>query len=122
MRAGFQNRRREAARSLVALLLLLYCGCAHLAEVKLTLTRLPTAPGNDEQLQPARRYLVAAEREHPLVSLGKDISAARLSLNVLEQRSDDSFAQNLYNFSVAHAVQNIARKSSTVVATNQWLH
>ena len=53
--------------------------------------------------------MVAAERQEPLVALGSDLSAAKLSLNILEQRPDDLPAQNIYNFSVARAVQNIER-------------
>jgi hypothetical protein len=85
------------------------CGCAHLATVKETQARLPTASGSDERLRVASKYLVAAEQEQPLISLGNDISAARLSLNVLEQRPGDSSALSIYNFSVARAVQNVER-------------
>jgi pimeloyl-ACP methyl ester carboxylesterase len=84
-----------------------WCGCAHLATVKTTQPRLPAATGSDEQLQVARQRLIAAEREQPLVSLGNDLSAAKLSLSVLEQRPSDSSAQSIYNFSVARAVENV---------------
>jgi pimeloyl-ACP methyl ester carboxylesterase len=83
------------------------CGCAHLATVKETRARLPVATRNDEQLQAARQCLVLAERQQPLVSLGEDLSAARLSLQVLERRPNDSLAQSIYNFSVARAVENV---------------
>ncbi len=83
------------------------CGCAHLATVKTTRAPIPAASGNDDQH--AREYLVAAERQEPLVALGNDLSAAKLSLSVLEQRPSDSSAQSIYNFSVARAVENIER-------------
>ena len=85
------------------------CGCAHLASVKGTRARPPAATGNDEQLQAANQCLVSAEREQPLVALGADLSAAKLSLQVLERRPNDSLAQSMYNFSVARAVENLER-------------
>jgi len=83
-------------------------GCAHLATVKQRPVRVPV-DGSDEQLQAARQRLVAAERERPLVSLADNLSAAKLSLTVLEQRPKDPFAQSIYNFSVARAVENVER-------------
>ena len=83
-----------------------WSGCAHLATVKQTPALVP-AGGNDEQLLVARQRLVAAEREQPLVSLSGDLFAAKLSLNVLEQQPDNLSARNLYNFSVARAVENV---------------
>jgi len=85
------------------------CGCAHLASVKVTRARLPGVTGNDKQLQAAKQCLVSAEREQPLVSLGDDLSAAKLSLQVLERRPNDSLAQSVYNFSVARTVENVER-------------
>jgi hypothetical protein len=85
------------------------CGCAHLATVKVTRAPLPAATGNDEQLQAAKQCLVSAEREQSLRSLGKNLSAAKLSLQVLERRPNDSLAQSVYNFSVARAVENVER-------------
>ena len=84
-----------------------WCGCAHLATVKETRARLPTATASDQQLRVAKAYLSAAEREQPLTALANDLSAAKLSLQVLDQRPGDSSAQSIYNFSVARAVQNI---------------
>jgi pimeloyl-ACP methyl ester carboxylesterase len=84
-----------------------WCGCAHLATVKTTRAPLPAATASDEQR--ATEFLVAAEREQPLPALGEDLSAAKLSLNILEQRPDDSSALNIYNFSVARAVENVER-------------
>src|ERR1700730_6627814 len=82
-------------------------GCAHLATVKTTRTPLPVATESDQQ--GAREYLVAAERQPPLSALGNDLSAAKLSLNVLEQQPGDSSAQSIYNFAVARAVENVER-------------
>ena len=85
------------------------CGCTHLASVKGTRPRPPAATGNDEQLQAAKQCLLSAEREQPLLSLGQDLSAANLSLRVLEQRPNDSSARSIYEFAVARTVQNIGR-------------
>lgn len=84
------------------------CGCAHLATVKQTRPVVPPT-GSDKQLQPAIQRLAAWEREQPLVSLGGDLFAARFSLHILEQQPDNLSARNLYNFSVARAVENIER-------------
>ena len=85
------------------------CGCAHLATVKETRARLPAATESDEQLQVAKQHLVAAQGAQPLLSLGEDLSAAKLSLQMLEQRPNDASAQSIYNFSVARAVENVER-------------
>ncbi len=92
-----------------ALSIFSWCGCAHLATVKETQARLPTASGSDERLRVASKYLVSAEQKQPLISLGDDLSAARLSLDVLEQRPGDPFALSIYNFSVARVVQDVER-------------
>jgi pimeloyl-ACP methyl ester carboxylesterase len=86
-----------------------WCGCAHLATVKETRPRVPTATGSEEQLGTATKHLSRAEREQPFLSLGDDLTAAKLSLSVLEQRPNDSSAQSIYNFSVARAVENVGR-------------
>jgi pimeloyl-ACP methyl ester carboxylesterase len=85
------------------------CGCAHLATVKTTKPRVPTIIAGDDQLRTATEHLAHAERAQPLLSLGEDLSAAKLSLQVLEQRPNDSSAQSIYNFSVARAVENLER-------------
>jgi pimeloyl-ACP methyl ester carboxylesterase len=85
------------------------CGCAHLATVKETRARLPAATESDEQLQVAKQHLVVAQGAQPLLALGEDLAAAKLSLEVLEQRPNDSSAQSIYNFSVGRAVENIER-------------
>ena len=85
------------------------CGCAHLATVKTMQPRVPPIASSDAQLRDATECLMRAEREEPIVSLGNDLAAAKLSLNVLDQRPDDSSAQSTYNFSVGRAVGNIER-------------
>jgi pimeloyl-ACP methyl ester carboxylesterase len=84
-------------------------GCTHLATVKNTRAPLPAITESDQQLHAARQRLIAAEREPPLTSLGDDLSAAKLSLNVLEQRPNDVSAQSIYNFSIARTVENVER-------------
>jgi pimeloyl-ACP methyl ester carboxylesterase len=86
-----------------------WSGCAHLATVKETRPRVPTATASEEQLRTATEHLSRAEREQPFLSLGDDLTAAKLSLSVLEQRPNDSSAQSIYNFSVARAVENVGR-------------
>ena len=85
------------------------CGCAHLATVKTTQPRIPTIAASEDQLTIAKQHLATAERAQPLVALGDDLSAAKLSLQVLDQRPHDSSAQSIYNFSVARAVENVER-------------
>src|SRR6476469_2657188 len=93
----------------VALSIFGWCGCAHLATVKTTEPRVPTIAASEDELALAKRYLAAAAREEPLRSLGEDLSAAKLSLQVLERRPNDSLAESIYNFSVARAVENVER-------------
>jgi pimeloyl-ACP methyl ester carboxylesterase len=101
------------------------CGCAHLATVKTTQPHVPTIPATNERLALATQELTAAEREQPLIALGNDLSAAKLSLSVLEQRPSDLSAQSIYNFSVARAVENVERanlqpwRQATKVPFNQ---
>lgn len=85
------------------------CGCAHLATVKTTEPRVPTIASNEGELALAKRRMAAAQRAQPLVALGDDLSAAKISLNVLEQHPNDPAAQSIYNFSVARAVENVER-------------
>jgi pimeloyl-ACP methyl ester carboxylesterase len=84
-------------------------GCAHLATVKTTEPRIPTIAANEHELTVAKQHLATAERSQLLVALGDDLSAAKISLNALEQRPNDSAAQSVYNFSVARAVENVGR-------------
>jgi pimeloyl-ACP methyl ester carboxylesterase len=82
-------------------------GCAPLATVKTTEPRIPAIAASQGELTLAKQQLAAAERAQPLVALGNDLSAAKISLNVLERRPNDSAAQSIYNFSVARAVENV---------------
>jgi pimeloyl-ACP methyl ester carboxylesterase len=85
------------------------CGCAHLATVKETRPQIPAIAANEDELSLAKQHLSAAQREQPLLALGNDLSAAKLSLQVLEQQPNDSSAVTIYNFSVARAVENVER-------------
>ena len=49
---------------------------------------LPTTAASECKLTPANQRLAAAERAQPLVALGDDLSAAKLSLHVLEQQPE----------------------------------
>jgi pimeloyl-ACP methyl ester carboxylesterase len=99
-------------------------GCAHLATVKTTEPHVPTIAASEDQLTIAKQHLATAERAQPLVALGDDLSAAQLSLNILEQRPSNSSAQSIYEFAVARTVQNIGRanlqpwRQATNVPTN----
>jgi hypothetical protein len=67
------------------------CGCAHLATVKTTEPRSPTIAASEDELTLAKQHLAAAERAQPLVALGDDLSAAKISVNVLEQQPNDRY-------------------------------
>jgi pimeloyl-ACP methyl ester carboxylesterase len=101
------------------------CGCAHLATVKTIQPRVPTIVSSETQLRDATECLLRAQREVPLVALGDDLVAARLSLSVLARQPDDSSAQSTYNFSVGRAVGDIQRanlqpwRQSTKIPFNQ---
>jgi len=86
------------------------CGCAtHLATVKTRPARLPSNLTNEEALEPAKKYLAAAEHEQSLPALGHDLLAAKVSYGVLERRPRDESAWDIYNFAVARTVQDIER-------------
>jgi pimeloyl-ACP methyl ester carboxylesterase len=103
------RRLRQIQKFLAGAAVLGGCGCVHLATVKITEPRVPAVAASEDKLTLARRNLSAAEREQPLLALGNDLSSAKLSLQVLEQRPSDSSAQSIYNFSVARAVENVER-------------
>ena len=92
-----------------AIALFICCGCAHLATVKTTEPRIPTIGATEGKLALANQHLAAAERAQPLVALHDDLSAAKISLNLLEQQPTDRAALSIYNFSVARAVENVER-------------
>jgi pimeloyl-ACP methyl ester carboxylesterase len=109
----------------VALSIFGWCGCAHLATVKTTEPRVPTVAASEDELALAKQHLAAAKRAQPLVALRDDLSAAKISLNILEQRPNDSAAQSIYNFSIGRAVENLERanlqpwRRSSNVGANQ---
>jgi pimeloyl-ACP methyl ester carboxylesterase len=106
--SGFEPFRR-VKMILTGVVIFGSCGCVHLATVKTIEPRIPAIAASDEQLRSATEILIRAGREQPAVSLGNDLTAAKISLNVLEQRPNDPAAQTIYNFSVARAVENVAR-------------
>jgi pimeloyl-ACP methyl ester carboxylesterase len=91
----------------VALSIFALCGCAHLATVKTTQPSVPTIIVGDERLRTATGQLARAEGEQLFPSLGDDLSAAKLSLQVLEERPNDSSARSIYNFAVARVVHDV---------------
>jgi len=93
----------------VSALALVATGCAHLANVKTTQPGVPRLMVEEEQLQSATEHLARAKHEQPSLSLGDDLSAAKLSLDVLERRPGDLSAQRIYNFSVARVVEDVER-------------
>jgi pimeloyl-ACP methyl ester carboxylesterase len=95
--------------SVLQLLIFACCGCGHLATVKRTEPRIPSIVTSDSGLTLAKQRLVAAERAQPLIALGDDLSAAKISLKVLEQQPRDVAALSIYNFAVARAVENVGR-------------
>ena len=99
-------------RSGLALLLLGWCGCAHLATVTTKPALLPAAASAEEPLVTAKRYLTEAETiaaEQPVRALADDLLAARISYNALTLRPNNAAARDSYNFAVARSVQNIRR-------------
>jgi triacylglycerol esterase/lipase EstA (alpha/beta hydrolase family) len=102
-------KHRRIQTAFVAAVILASCGCAHLATVKTTKPRIPPIASSEDELTLAKQHLTAAARAQPLVALGNDLSAAKISLNALEQRPNDSAAQRIYNFSVGRAVENLER-------------
>jgi pimeloyl-ACP methyl ester carboxylesterase len=84
-------------------------GCAHLANVKTAQPCVPRLMVDEEQLRSATEHLASARHERPSLSLGDDLSAAKLSLNVLERRPGDLSAERIYNFSVARVVEDVER-------------
>ena len=103
------RRLRQIQMFLSGAAVLAGCGCVHLATVKMTEPRIPAIAASEDQLTIAKQHLAAAERAQPLAALGEELSAVKISLNVLEQRPSDLSAQSIYNFSVARAVGNVER-------------
>src|SRR6266404_3327236 len=94
----------------LALFLVGWCGCAHLATVKTKPARMPAGLTTNDALAPARNYLAAAEaleRRQPLRALADNLLAAKISYNALALRPDDIQARNVYDFAVARSVESI---------------
>jgi pimeloyl-ACP methyl ester carboxylesterase len=107
---GVLNLTRCIRKPVVVIALgLLATGCAHLANVTTTQPAVPRLIVKEEQLRSATEHLARATYERPALSLGDDLSAAKLSLNVLQRRPDDLSAEKIYNFSVARVVEDIER-------------
>src|SRR5207237_5050915 len=109
--SAVEIRCQTIARFGYAILLLGFCGCAHLATVKTKPTQPLKTLAAESSPESARSHLTAAEREPPLGALGDDLLAAKMSYNRLIERPDDPSAQKAYNFAVARTVQNIERAS-----------
>ena len=86
-----------------------FSACAPLATVKTTSPRIPAIAANQDEVTLAKQRLAAAERAQPLVALGDDLAAAKISLNVLARRPNDLAARCIYNFSVARVVEDVGR-------------
>ena len=65
---------------------LVVTGCAHLANVKTTQPGAPRLMVGEQQLRSATEHLARARHEQSSLSLGNNLSAAKLSLDVLERR------------------------------------
>lgn len=121
------NLKRNLSQLSVAVLLLgELCGCAtHLAIVKTKPARLPTNLATEESVEPAKKYLNAAEHEQPATALGDDLLAARACYDALAVQPKDDQVRKIYNFAVARAVENLERTSlrpwnqPSSVATNE---
>jgi pimeloyl-ACP methyl ester carboxylesterase len=100
---------QTVARFGFALLLLGWCGCAHLATVKVKPARLPASLPAEEALVPAKKYLAVAEHEQPLTALGHNLLAAKISGSALERQPGDARARSIYDFAVARTVQDLER-------------
>jgi pimeloyl-ACP methyl ester carboxylesterase len=109
MRSSFKNRWQVVARCGFAILLFQYCGCAHVAVVKLKPAQLPKTLVAEVPLESAKGYLAAAEHEQPLAALGHDLLAAKISYGVLERHPKNESARSIYNFAVARVVQDVDR-------------
>src|SRR6267378_7296317 len=126
MRSSFQNRWQGfAAKCGFVLLLFQWCGCAHLAVVRMKSAQLPRTSVTGGPLESAKGYLAAAELEQPLPALSHDLLAARISYGVLERHPKNESARSIYNFAVARVVQDVDRadlepwRHSITVITDQ---
>ena len=121
-----QRRRRTLPTLGLALVLFGCCGCAaHLAIVKTKVPALPATVAGEAPLDSATKLLKAAEGEPPLSALSDDLSAARISSEILESHPKSESARSFYNFAVARVAQDVDRanlepwRHPTTVVTNQ---
>jgi pimeloyl-ACP methyl ester carboxylesterase len=90
-------------------LIVVSCGCAHLATVKTTEPRVPAVAASEDELALAKQHLVAAEHDQPLAALGHDLLATKLSYEALERQRKNESARSIYNFAVARVVHDVDR-------------
>ena len=125
MPSGFQQTWQIATKC-GPILLFSLCGCAaHLAAVKMQPARLPPELPVEMPLEPAKEFLTAAEHEQPMLALGYDLRAAKISYEILQGHPKDESARSIYNFAVARVVQDVDRtnlepwRHAATVATDQ---
>jgi pimeloyl-ACP methyl ester carboxylesterase len=88
------------------------CGCTPLASVKQTSVRYVTTGTGGAELAIAEKELTEAgkiERRQPLLALADDLTAAKVAVDALDRKRDNTNAEKLYNFAVARSVENIQR-------------
>jgi hypothetical protein len=106
------GRAKLGSFALLAIYLFLSTGCTRLASVKHTPARYASSGTREHELAIAERELTDAskiEYRQPLLALASDLAAAKIAVNTLEYRRDNTDAQKLYNFAVARSVENIQR-------------
>jgi pimeloyl-ACP methyl ester carboxylesterase len=107
-----KGRAKLGSFALLAIYLFLATGCTRLASVKHTPARYASSGTREHELAIAERELTDAskiEYRQPLLALASDLAAAKIAVNTLEYRRDNTDAQKLYNFAVARSVENIQR-------------
>ena len=82
---------------------LILSGCAHIATVKNTTPRAPVAGDQQQELQKSTRV----QESDPLHGLGGYLDTAHSAFDRLQQNPTDKQARDLYNYSVARAVEVI---------------
>ena len=83
------------------------CGCAHLATVKTKPAQFPGTLVAERPLEPANRYLAAAEHKPPSSPLADHLIAVRSAYSELVLRPNEDQARILYNFAVARFVESL---------------
>ncbi len=82
---------------------LILSSCAHLATVQNTTPRAPVAGDREQELQKSARV----EQSDPLHALGGYLDTAHVGFDRLQRNPGDKQARDLYNYSVARAVEVI---------------